>query len=65
MDLATKRFFRARDLCDRYKVSRVTLWHWERAGILPRGVLIGPNTKGWPDDVIAEFERRRSLQKAA
>jgi predicted DNA-binding transcriptional regulator AlpA len=59
------RFLRARDLMERYQVSRVTLWAWERAGILPRGVLLGPNTKGWALSAIEEFERRRAEAKAA
>ena len=29
-----------------YGVSRTTYWRWEKAGIVPKRIQLGPNTKG-------------------
>ena len=53
-------FLRAGDLCARWGVSRVTLWNWQRAGLLPSAVALGPNVKAWSSAAVEAFERRRA-----
>jgi prophage regulatory protein len=43
----TWRVLRAAEMCARLGISRVTLWRWERAGLIPRKRKLGPNTIGW------------------
>jgi predicted DNA-binding transcriptional regulator AlpA len=30
-----------------FSVSRTTWWRWEKDGLVPKGIQLGPNTKGW------------------
>jgi len=55
------KILRFRDLVDRGIVSnRTTLYRWIRSCGFPPGVLLGPNTRAWPEDEIdAWIERRR------
>lgn len=58
----SSRFYRAADLCERWGISRITLWSWwGRLHILPRPGRLGPNMAVWPCEVIEEFERSRGL----
>jgi predicted DNA-binding transcriptional regulator AlpA len=61
----TPAFFRTADLIARWGVSRTTLWAWERDGLLPRGVRLGPNVKLWPARAIEAFERSRVAANGA
>lgn len=58
-------FLRSADLQARWNVSRVSIWNWERSGLLPHSVSIGPNSKGWPISVIEAFERQRAAPPSA
>ena len=40
------KFVRPNDLAEKLGVSRVTLWRWEKDGILPPKTVLGSNTKG-------------------
>ena len=42
------------DLEKRYGKSRVTIWRWVRAGLLPAPYEIGPNSVGFASDEIDE-----------
>ena len=37
-------------LAKHYKVSRVTIWRWARAGKLQKPIKLGPNTTRWFSD---------------
>jgi hypothetical protein len=39
--------------------NRVTLKSWIEKYGFPAGTRLGPNTIGWRDDVVAEWERSR------
>lgn len=53
-------WFRIHDLQRRYDVSRQTIQNWRKMKLLPPPVKIGPNTVGWPPEVIEAFERKRA-----
>ncbi len=46
-DICGSRILRTNELAERLGVCRVTLWRWERQGLIPRRRRIGPNTVGW------------------
>ncbi len=52
--LGGQRFLSYADLEERYGKSRVTLWRWVRAGLLPAPYAIGPNSVGFSSQEILE-----------
>lgn len=63
----SSKFLRFKDLVERGIVrNRVTLYRWIRDNGFPPGVLLGPNTRAWPEDEIdAWIERRRKAGEEA
>ena len=56
-------YYSARDLAQRYHVHEITIHKWSASGTLPKGELIGPNTRRWRSDLLEDFEfRRREVQ---
>ena len=54
------RILRANELARRLGISRVTLWRWERQGLIPPKLKLGPNTVGWLESEIeAWWEQKR------
>ncbi len=57
------------DLEERYGKSRVTLWRWVRAGLLPAPYEIGPNSVAFSSQEIRErdasLKRKTYGQEAA
>ena len=43
--------------------SKVTVWRWEKAGIFPQRIAIGPNSKGWIEEEIDECLRQRAAAR--
>ena len=35
--------------------SRVSIWRWSKAGILPKPIMINGKTLGWKESVITEW----------
>ncbi len=52
--LGGQRFLSYADLEERYGKSRVTLWRWVRAGLLPAPYEIGPNSVAFSAQEISE-----------
>ena len=44
--------------------SKVTVWRWERAGIFPKRLAIGPGTTGWIESEIDEFLTARAAERS-
>ena len=57
-----RRFLSYADLEERYGKSRVTLWRWVRAGLLPAPYQTGPNSVDFDADEIAA--RDAGLERA-
>jgi predicted DNA-binding transcriptional regulator AlpA len=56
-----RRILRQRTVLDRLpdRTNRSTLWRWERAGLFPQRVQLGPNSIGYySDEVEAWFAAR-------
>ena len=53
--VCTSRVLRTNELAARLGISRVTLWRWERQGLVPGKRRIGPNTVGWLESEIEEW----------
>ena len=47
-----RRFLSYADLEERYGKSRVTIWRWVRAGLLPAPYETGPNSVGFASDEL-------------
>ncbi len=63
-----RRFLSYSDLEERYGKSRVTLWRWVRAGLLPPPYETGPNSVGFDSEEIQERDaglKRRAYAPAA
>lgn len=42
-----------------------TLQRWIKAGHFPPGRKIGPNSRAWTEDEVAEYQRRLDLDQGA
>jgi predicted DNA-binding transcriptional regulator AlpA len=63
-----RRFLSYADLEERYGKSRVTIWRWARAGLLPAPYETGPNSVGFASDELDERDaglKRRDYGQAA
>ena len=64
-----RRFLSYADLEERYGKSRVTIWRWVRAGLLPAPYETGPNSVGFDSDEVDErdagLKRKTYGQEAA
>ena len=63
-----RQFLSYADLEERYGKSRVTLWRWVRAGLLPAPYETGPNSVGFDSEEIQERDaglKRKSYAPAA
>lgn len=47
------------DVCDRFQVSRSTVYRWIHLGRFPRGLVIS-GTIRWPINIIERFEAEHS-----
>ena len=48
------------DLEEHYQKSRVTIWRWVRAGLLPAPYELGPNSVGFKTQEIRETDASRN-----
>ena len=63
-----RRFLSYANLEKRYDKTRVTIWRWVRAGLLPAPYEIGPNSVGFASDEVDERDaglKRRAYAPAA
>lgn len=55
-----QQWFRPKELADRWRVSRTTIWRWVKAGDLAKPTKLGPRVVAWPRKVVLAFEEARS-----
>lgn len=55
----TDNFLREPEVLRRSGASHVTLYRWEAAGTFPKRRQIGPNTVGWLESEVAEWQKSR------
>ena len=48
-------FYREKELCALFDVTRPTLARWQAKGAFPCPIIIGPRTKIWPKSVIVAW----------
>ncbi len=53
------KILREKDVVEMIGVSPVTLWRWQKAGIFPQRIKVGPNVIGWRSTVIEKFIESR------
>ncbi len=60
------RVYRLGRLAKLIGVDPSTLWRWERDGVLPPRIQIGPGVKGWTEEMLKEVldQRRREANGA-
>ena len=51
----TDRFIREPELLKRTGVSSTTLWRWEKKGLFPKRIPLGPNCKGWLESEVNKW----------
>ena len=50
---------RVADVVGLLKISRATLWRWQRSGRFPKPVRLGPNSIGWHDSEVRAWLEAR------
>lgn len=58
------RFVRTKELAEKLNVSRITVWRWERAGLIPAKIRLGQNTVGWNAETLEKWFSERSATLA-
>ena len=53
--IMNKRLLRRDEVMDLLQISEATLYRWQREGIIPQPVSLGPRSKRWPRDEIEAF----------
>lgn len=56
---------RAHELAELLGIHIVTLFKWERRGLIPKRIKIGPNTTCWRESDILDWLERRAKETAA
>jgi predicted DNA-binding transcriptional regulator AlpA len=53
-----------RQILDRLPIARSTLQHWEKEGLFPKSIPIGPNRKAWYKDEVVAWQKQRERTRA-
>ena len=59
-------FLRFNDLCERRIVrNRTTLYRWIKERGFPSGILLGENTRAWPEEDVEAWLAEQARQSAS
>ncbi len=47
-----------KQILNRIPIARSTLQNWEKEGLFPKSVQIGPNRKAWFEDEVAAWQKQ-------
>jgi len=50
-----KKIIRRSKLAEIFGVSETTIWRWQRDGVIPQPIRLGPRMIGWLSSDISEF----------
>ena len=53
------RFLRKPEVLKKTGVSDTTLWRWEKKGLFPKRVTLGPNISGWWSPEVNAWEQAK------
>ena len=72
VNIADKQFYRVRDICSIFGISRWTVLRWVKLGIMPQGSRLGSNPanqhfwhKGTIDGQVERIKRKAQAQMEA
>ncbi len=51
---------RLADLCQRFQVSRITIWEWRRKRGFPQPIRFSPGCVRWREADVAKWEKARA-----
>ncbi len=54
-----RRMMSEKQILDLIPIARSTLQSWEREGLFPKSISIGPNRKAWFADEVAAWQHQR------
>ena len=57
-----KRLLRRNEVMDLLQISEATLYRWQREGLIPQPMSLGPRSKRWPIDEIEAFIAAKQRQ---
>ena len=43
--------------------SKTAVWRWERDGLFPKRIKIGPNTSAWFEDEVDNYLLKRAIER--
>jgi len=55
MENKDKKIIRRSKLAEIFGVSETTIWRWQRDGVIPQPIRLGPRMIGWLSSDISEF----------
>lgn len=65
MKTQMQRLMRLREVCEATALCRSSIYQFERDGLFPKRVAIGPRSVAWREDEIAEWVAARQRKVAA
>ncbi|MWV11155.1 AlpA family phage regulatory protein [Pseudomonas sp. R-28-1W-6] len=56
---------RANDIVAILNIAKPTFYRWVKEGICPAGFKYGPNTTGWPREVVEQWLAEKAAKSSA
>ncbi len=60
------RLLTGREVCERLRITRVTLWEWRRRGLFPAPIVVGTgNRNRWLEEDVEQYIAQQITRRAA